>query len=75
MFIEVSEGFSVKIDEIEAVVRVTDLTSRVLTKNNSYDSTFPYEVLIELINRYGEKETEIEKKEFNILKEIGSFAG
>ena len=75
MFIELSDGFSVRIDEIEAVVRKTELTSVVYTKNNIYESTFPYNVLLDLIDKYSEKIEAPEKKAFKILEQVGTFAG
>lgn len=80
-YIEISEGLSVKIDEIEAVGYGNgDLTSKVYTHHNIYDSTFPYSVLVELLEANKEVDEneelkEIQSKQLNILKEIGTFAG
>ena len=76
MFIEISDGFSVKIEEIEAVSQGEGmLTSFVHTHHNTYSSTFPYSVLLDLINKYSVKEKEPERQQLNILKQIGTFAG
>ena len=71
-YIEVSDGISVAVDLIESVERNDDgLTSRVRIGNNIYNSTFPYEALLELL-----MEKEPEKQEaLNILKTIGTFSG
>ena len=72
-YIEVSEGVSLCIDEIEAVISNPDgMTSTVRTAFNSYQSTFPYGVLVSLINK---KEEPKKNEELNILKTLGSFAG
>ena len=77
-FIEVSEGLSIRIDEIEAISKREDMVSTVHTHHNSYDSTFPYEVLLSLIEREYETSEEAPTKEeeiLNIFKQIGTFAG
>lgn len=72
-FIEISDGLSVRMDEIEAVgYGTSNLTSKVFTHHNIYDSTFPYGVLLELISN---KEPEYKKEELNILKTLGTFSG
>jgi hypothetical protein len=74
-YIEISEGLSVRIEAIETVVRNDDgLTCTVKTSWNSYQSTFPYNVLLELIQRKEIKEPE-RKEELNILRTLGSYAG
>jgi hypothetical protein len=72
-FIELRDGLSVSIEEIEAIQRVDDGSSRVFTQNNTYDSTFPYMTLLELVER--EQVPEEKEQVTNILKEIGTFAG
>jgi len=73
-FIELREGLSVRIEEIEAVIRNADgMTSTVYTCNNNYESTFPYEVILSLIQQ--KKEEPGRKEELNILKTLGTFAG
>ena len=77
-YIEVSEGVSVKIEDIESVSQSDDgLTSIIKTDYNTYKSTFPYSVLLELLetnqdNRVEEKE--MQRQELNILKQIGTPA-
>jgi hypothetical protein len=73
-FIELRDGLSVCADEIEAVIRNEDgMTSTVYTTSNTYTSTFPYEVLLSLLERQSEEPEQ--KQELNILKTLGSFAG
>lgn len=76
-FIEIAEGLSVRIDEIEAIgYGTTNMTSKVYTHHNIYDSTFPYGVLLDLLeNSQKEPEDKTKEKELNILKEIGVYAG
>jgi len=72
-YIEVSNGVSLCIDDIEAVISNPDgLTSTVRTSWNSYQSTFPYGVLVALITR---KEEPKRNEELNILKTLGHYAG
>ena len=71
-YIEISDGVSIKIDAIEAVERKDDFTSTVHTQSNSYDSTFPYLVLLELLEKQSVPEpTETGQKVLNILEETG----
>ena len=78
-YIEIKDGVSVKMDDIVAVVRGSkELTSIVHTQYRTYDSTFPYEVLLELLQTSKEESGEIKdilQKQLNIQKEIGTFAG
>ncbi len=71
-YLEVRDGFSIRVDAIEAVERGVGLTSIVRTQFNSYDTTFPYLVLLQLLEREEAPElTQIEQETFNILKETG----
>ena len=52
MFIKIADGLSVKVDEVEAVgYGANNLSSKVYTHHNIYDSTFPYEVILALLER------------------------
>jgi len=77
-YIEVSDGFSVKISEIEAIIRKDELTSEVVTHQNTYSSTFPYAVLLELLEMRHAHEAELlqlsDTEEKNIMKEIATPA-
>ena len=71
-YIEIKDGFSVRIDAIEAIEKVNELECIVRTQFNSYDSVFPYLVLLQLLEKEEMPEpTEMEKETFNILKETG----
>ena len=71
-YIEIKDGFSVRIDAIEVIEKVNELECVVRTQFNSYDSVFPYLVLLQLLEREeAPKPTETEQKTFNILKELG----
>ena len=80
-FIEIRDGLSIRVDAIEGVERRDELTSTVYTNSNSYESTFPYRVLIELLGISGEApieevkpESRLELEKLNILKETGTPA-
>lgn len=78
-YIEIAEGLSIKIDEIEAIgYGKNELTSKVYTHHNTYSSTFPYEILLELLeNSYlaEKEESKPQEEALNIFREIGTFAG
>jgi len=72
-YIEISTGVSLCIDDIEAVIANPDgITTTVRTSWNSYQSTFPYGVLISLLSR---KEEPKRNEELNIFKTLGHYAG
>lgn len=73
-YLEIKEGLSIRVCEIEAVEVGVGNTSIIHTHHKSYDSTFPYEVILQLLEIREEKPQE-EKQGMNILKEIGVFAG
>jgi len=74
-YIEIVDGVSIRIDAIESIERKDDLTCVVRTQANSYDSTFPYTLLLQLIERKEMPEpTETETQTLNILKEVGTPA-
>ena len=78
-YIEIKEGLSIRVDEIEAIgLGDNDLTSMVYTHHNAYKSTFPYNVLLELLmakTHEEEESSDRQKRQFNIMKEMGNFAG
>ena len=75
-YIELAEGISVRIEDIESVSKgEDDLTSIVKTQYNIYKSTFPYGVLLELLESNQEPEDKSREEEMNILKQIGVFSG
>ena len=72
-YIEISIGTSICVDQIEAVIANPDgMTCVVKTGWNSYESTFPYTVLLSLIKK---REEPRKNEELNILKTLGSYAG
>jgi len=71
-YIEIADGISLRIEAIEAIERKDDLSSLVRTQFNTYDSAFPYDVLLQLLEREEiPTPTETETQTLNILKEIG----
>ena len=71
-YIEIKNGFSVRIDAIEAVEKVGELECIVRTQFNTYDSTFPYNIMLQLLEREDvPTPTKVEEETFNILKEMG----
>jgi len=74
-YIEIADGLSVRVDEIEAINVAEDgLTSVVKTHHNVYMSTFPYNVLLELIESRGAVTEKKEEQTLNIMKEISTPA-
>lgn len=73
-YLEIAEGLSVRINEIEAIGSgKKELTSKVYTHHNVYDSSYPYKVLLELLEKnIGD---DIEQEQLNILKQVGTFSG
>ena len=71
-YIEIRDGFSVKIDAIEAVEKVGELECVIRTQFNSYDATFPYTVMLQLLEREeAPAPAKMEAEVVNILKEVG----
>lgn len=76
MYIEISDGISVRKDEVEAVERCIGNTSVVHTHHQSYTSTFSYEVLLQLLEmKEKQPVSDIQQRTFNILKGQGNFSG
>lgn len=78
-YIEIADGLSIRIDEVEAIGKKDEFTSIVYTHHNTFDSTFPYNVLLELLeSSVDETQSKNEKFEvpaLNILKTQGFFGG
>ena len=71
-YLEIKDGFSVRIDAIEAVEKAGELKCVVRTQFNVYDSTFPYTVMLQLLEREeAPAPTKVEEEIVNILKETG----
>ena len=78
MFLEISEGLSINTEFIQEV-EATPLGSVVHTARGSYPSAFPYRLLLQLISREDEVETQeikFDQKSQNALNSLGHhFAG
>ena len=61
-FIEIKDGVSIDIDQIEVVERKEDLTSTVYTHHNVYETNINYNALLELLEK---ERTESEKAPIN----------
>ena len=48
-FLELRQGFSVSIDEIEGIQYKDELHSTIITHHNSFTADFPYKVLLEML--------------------------
>ena len=48
-FIEIKEGVSVDIDQIEVLERKDDFTTTIYTHHNVYEANFPYMTLLQLL--------------------------
>ena len=71
-YIEIVDGVSIRLDAIEAIERKDDLTCVVRTQFNTYDSSFPYTTLLQLLEREEvPAPIKIEEEVVNILKETG----
>ena len=64
-FIETKDGFSVNVDQIEAIEKVDDFTSRIFTASNSYEAHFPYSALLRILEGL-----EVKPKEETVLKKL-----
>lgn len=70
-YIEIADGVSVKVDEIESVSKgKTPFFSIVKTHHNIYQSNMPYSTLLQLLGAEVKKEQQV----LNILKEVGTQA-
>jgi len=70
-FVELAEGISINVDEIEAVSKKNQLNSVVQTHHNVYHINMPYEALLKILSgKVGGKQEVV-----NIMKEMGSFSG
>ena len=47
--IEIKEGVSVDIDQIEVLERKDDFTTTIYTHHNVYEANFPYMTLLQLL--------------------------
>lgn len=75
-YIEIADGLSVETSKIEAVERAAGNVSVIHTHHKTYNSTFPYEVILSLLeNNRQEEAKEPQQEGLNILKQIGTFAG
>lgn len=82
-YIEVQEGLSIAIEDIEAIQKIDDFQTDVYTHHHHYTSTFPYLTLLDLLEREGEKEEkestglkpETEGLLKGFLEQAGTFAG
>ena len=75
-YIEIADGLSVKVCDICAVAKDTELTSTVYTDSSVFKSTFPYNVLLELLERESEKPVDnTQNRQLRIFETLGTFAG
>ena len=77
-YLEIREGFSILKAEIEAIEKVDEFKTLVHTHHNSFESTFPYMTLLQLLESdvdKEEKEDKVLNKLDGFLNEAGTFAG
>ena len=79
-FIEVKDGVCISVKKIEAVTKLTDLTSLVyLQSGMQYEANFPYDVLIDIIESSEHdkesREEAVQEKLLGHLKFGQAFAG
>lgn len=59
-FIEIQNGLSIRIDEIESISSIDEFTSEIKIGSTSYVANFPYSVLLKIIE---EPEQEVKQYE------------
>ena len=77
-FLEISEGLSINIDEIEAIRKVDDFTCKVFLNFNEYTANFPYMTLLALLDTMREEKStnqEILNKLDAVLGKAQHWAG
>ena len=77
-YIEVKDGFSIAIDKIEALERIDEFRTNIMTATNSYEANFPYTTLMAILESEGSEKIEEPKTNELLqqyLKDAGTFAG
>lgn len=75
-YIEVKDGICVATDKIEAITKLTELTSLVYVESGmQYEANFPYNVLIDILERDKDVQEVASEKLINHLKFGQAFAG
>ena len=68
------KGISINVEAIEAIEKIDEFHCRVITRDNTYTSDFPYQVMIDLLE--SGKTLEQDLKEIkNVVNTLGHFAG
>ena len=57
-FLDISDEVSVNIDKIEAIARVDEYTSEVITTANRYQAGFPFETLVMMLESIKDRNSE-----------------
>ena len=68
-YIEIQDGISIRIDEIEAIVKVDNNKCTIYTHHNKYEALFPYETLMQMIK----SDETVSRKLTNEQKMIGTM--
>ena len=72
-FLEISDGFSINIKQIEGIRKIDDFTSKVITHFNEYTANFPYMTILALLDTMDEEKPI--KIEQTVDKYAQHFAG
>jgi len=60
-FIEITDGFTIRIDSITSIHRITKNLVRIETENREYELVADFRLLSEAIDREDSKKEEVEK--------------
>ena len=74
-FIEIKEGVSVAKDEIIALVKIDEYTTRLYTKVGEFEANFPYMTLLQILENEREDINEKVSSMANVVNTLGHFAG
>ena len=70
-YLEIKEGLSIKVEEIEAIERVDEYNCTIYTNHNLYASTFPYMTLLSIVENANEEK---EKEDMQMKQNIKQLA-
>ena len=76
-FLEVADGVSIAIKDIQTIERMDEIRTRVITTIANYEVALPYKILLEFLEEQKEKGIKPETEEMlqGFLKNVGTFAG
>ena len=60
-FLEIKDGFSIKIDSIEAIERINEFETRVHITGNTWTANFPFSTLLRILEEDVQEEPTMKK--------------